>query len=80
MEEIRNPVKAIRAKCLDCCCGQKAEVADCPAQDCPLWPFRFGTNPYRSKPVYSEATKENLRQQAAMARLSKSLDYKQEKS
>lgn len=34
--------KAIRAKCIDCCCGQKNEVRLCPAKDCPLWPYRLG--------------------------------------
>ena len=27
-ENITNPVKAIRAKCLDCCCGSSLEVAN----------------------------------------------------
>ena len=34
--------KAIRAKCLDCCCGHMAEVRYCPATKCPLWPYRMG--------------------------------------
>lgn len=34
--------KAIRLKCLDCCCGQAAEVRKCPATDCPLWRYRMG--------------------------------------
>ena len=34
--------KAIRLKCLDCCCGQQAEVRKCPAENCPLWRFRMG--------------------------------------
>lgn len=45
---ITNPVKAIRAKCLDCCAGEKAEVKLCPSADCPLYPFRFGKNPFRT--------------------------------
>ena len=56
-----NPVKAIRAKCLDCCCGQTKEVALCASSNCPLYPFRFGKNPYRSKREYTEE------QRAAMA-------------
>ncbi len=56
MAEITNPVKAIRAKCLDCCCGSQ-----CPCTDCALYPFRFGKNPYRQK---RELTPE---QKAAMA-------------
>lgn len=34
--------KAIRLKCLDCCCGQAAEVRKCPAESCPLWRYRMG--------------------------------------
>ncbi len=45
----QNPLKAIREKCLDCCCGNAAEVRKCVAVDCPLWPFRMGTNPFRKK-------------------------------
>ena len=49
MKEITSPIKAIRAKCLDCCCNNSSEVRLCPASDCPLHPFRFGKNPYRTK-------------------------------
>lgn len=41
--------KAIRAKCLDCCCGQPSEVRLCPATDCFLWSYRFGTG-YEDQP------------------------------
>jgi len=40
-------MKAIRAKCLDCCAGQPSEVRNCGAEDCPLYPYRFGHNPSR---------------------------------
>ncbi len=42
-----SPLKAIRAKCLDCMCGNVAEVSRCPCEDCSLFPFRFGHNPAR---------------------------------
>ena len=51
----RNPVKAIRAKCLDCCCAQVDEVRKCVSVDCPSWPFRMGSNPFRKKPMLSKA-------------------------
>lgn len=41
--------KAIRAKCLDCCGGNSAEVARCHITGCSLWPFRFGTNPFSDR-------------------------------
>ena len=34
--------KAIRAKCLDCCCGQANEVKLCSCRNCPLWNYRLG--------------------------------------
>lgn len=40
-----TPIKAIRAKCLDCCCGSAKEVELCPIPDCSLHPYRFGKNP-----------------------------------
>ena len=35
-----TPLKAIRAKCLDCCCGVMSEVRLCSMTDCPLHQFR----------------------------------------
>jgi hypothetical protein len=46
-------LKAIRAKCIDCCRGAVSEVAKCTAINCPLWPFRMGANPWRA-PVSEE--------------------------
>jgi len=45
---VLTPVKAIRAKCIDCCAGQVAEVRKCVMPDCPIFPFRLGKNPNRS--------------------------------
>ena len=39
-----SPLKAIRAKCLDCMGFQLGEVRNCPSQDCPLWKYRFASN------------------------------------
>ena len=63
-----NPVKVIRLKCLDCCCGSVEEVKLCPCQDCPLYPFRFGKNPYRSKKPLTDEQKEARKQALARAR------------
>ena len=57
MANLQNPVKAIRAKCLDCCCGNSAEVKLCPSTDCALHPFRLGKNPYRAARKMSEEEK-----------------------
>lgn len=37
---IRTQMKAIRAKCLDCCCNDTKEV-----DNCPLWDYRMGKTP-----------------------------------
>lgn len=42
-----TPLKAIRAKCLDCSCGSANEVRLCPIKDCALYEYRFGHNPSR---------------------------------
>lgn len=43
-----TPMKAIRAKCLNCCGGSAHEVRLCSCVDCSLHPYRFGKNPIRS--------------------------------
>ena len=43
-----TPLRAIRAKCVDCMNGQRKEIRVCPCQDCALWVFRTGHNPYRA--------------------------------
>ena len=53
MANLKNPVKAIRAKCIECSGSQLSEVANCPIEDCALYPFRFGKNPFR-KPMSEE--------------------------
>ena len=44
---ILTPIKAIRAKCLDCTCDQPQEVRLCPVTGCSLYPYRMGHNPNR---------------------------------
>ena len=63
-----NPLKALRARCLDCCCGSSAEVRKCTAVACPLWPFRMGTNPFRAKRVLSDEQKQTMAERLAKAR------------
>lgn len=40
-----TPMRAIRRKCLDCCCGNAAEVRACCIPSCPLFPYRLGHRP-----------------------------------
>lgn len=42
-----TPLRAIRAKCMDCSNNQIFEVRDCVITKCPLWDYRMGHNPNR---------------------------------
>ena len=44
-DKILTPLKAIRAKCMDCCCGQAKEIKLCNLKNCPLYPYRMGKRP-----------------------------------
>lgn len=64
-------LKAIRNKCLDCMCGSANEVKLCPSEDCPLWAFRFGKNPYRAKREMTEEQREAAVERLRAAREAK---------
>ncbi|MBP3897147.1 MAG: hypothetical protein J6D57_04845 [Mogibacterium sp.] len=40
-----TPIKAIRAKCVDCSGGELREIRECPMTKCPIWPYRMGKRP-----------------------------------
>ena len=40
-----TPLRAIRAKCIDCSGGSRIEVRQCTVRDCPMWPYRHGHRP-----------------------------------
>lgn len=44
-EKKLTPMRAIRAKCLDCMCGSAYEVRLCPSTTCPLYIYRSGHRP-----------------------------------
>jgi hypothetical protein len=64
----KNPLKALRARCMDCCCGMASEVRKCTAVMCPSWSFRMGTNPHREKRVLSPEQKAARVQRLAKGR------------
>lgn len=68
-----TPMKAIRAKCLDCCCDSVLEVKECPMADCPLYPYRLGHNPYIRKREYTPEQQEAMRMRLEKARQEKAL-------
>lgn len=60
-ERSNNPIKRIREYCIQCVADQPKEVELCPITDCPLYDFRFGNNPFRTKRTVSEEQKEAFR-------------------
>lgn len=66
-----NPVKVNREKCIDCCCGNMAEVSRCTAANCPLHPWRMGKNPYRKQRERTEEEKKALAERLARGRAAK---------
>ena len=68
MADIKNPVKAIRAFCLECSGDSTAEVKFCPREVCPLYPFRTGKNPYRQRREMTEEEKRVLADRLKEAR------------
>ena len=57
-----TPLRAIRAKCLDCCAGQVAEVRRCELENCPLYPYRFGKRPKEGTDTTPGSLPENTPQ------------------
>lgn len=55
METQLTPLKAIRARCLDCCCGQVSEVRHCAVVNCSLHPYRMGHRPTRIEDTGAES-------------------------
>src|SRR6476659_10239704 len=53
-------LEAIRAKCLDCCCGNDAEVRRCGDVTCANWPYRMNANPFRAKRHLTETRRAAL--------------------
>ena len=53
-----TPIKAIRAKCLDCMAQQVQEVRLCIDGKCPLYPYRMGHRPKNEQEPTEEAEAE----------------------
>lgn len=56
--DLKTPIKAIRAKCMDCCGFQYSEVEKCTVPKCPLFPYRFGKRPRELSDITGEHTIE----------------------
>lgn len=62
-----SALTGIRAKCLDCCCGNRNEVKICHIQTCALWPYRLGKTGRARRPM----TEEQKAQAVARLRLAR---------
>ena len=71
MNNPTSPLKAVRAKCLDCSGGSAKEVRECDISTCALWPFRFGKNPNRKPRKLTEQQRKNIADRLAEGRASK---------
>ncbi len=67
-----SPLKAIKKKCIECFGGSQAEVKRCTGKSCPLYPYRFGTNPYRQQKQISDEQRAELVERMKKARMVKS--------
>lgn len=64
-----NPIRAIREKCVeDCCAGSRYDADNCLCPSCPLYPFRFGKNPYRQSKNYTDEQLESMRERMSKMR------------
>lgn len=66
-----TPMRAIRAKCLDCCGGIRDEVKRCTAIKCPLHAFRSGKNPNRQLRAVTDEQRQQMRERALNMRRAK---------
>lgn len=57
---IRTPLKAIRAKCLDCSGQQFVEVRLCTVKNCPLYEYRMGHRPPKDKNIDDDTSNEKM--------------------
>ena len=67
----KTPLQAIKSYCLSCMCGSSEEVKHCTAQDCCLYPYRFGIDPARSYTLSDEKRALRREQGLKLAELNK---------
>lgn len=69
-EKKKSPLWCIRQYCIDCCCGSAYEVKNCAIDNCVLYPFRMGNNPFRKREM-TEEQKQAAAERLKSARLAK---------
>ena len=73
-----SPLKAIRQKCLDCCCWSSREVSLCTTTKCPLYEYRFGKQPESMRHKMSDEQRKVLAEK--MREINKKRENKNEQS
>ena len=63
-----TPLKAVRAKCIDCSGGSIHEVKLCVIPECPLYPFRLGKNPYRKRRKLTDQQRREIAERLRKSR------------
>jgi len=74
-----TPLKAIRAKCKDCCGESAAEVKRCHIKTCSLWPYRLGKRPDARKREYTDEERIAMKARAEHMRHAKKILMGKEK-
>ena len=67
--EKQSPLRAIRSHCLGCA-RTAQEVRLCPVTECPLFPYRFGKNPFHGR-SFTEAERRAAAERLSAARAAK---------
>lgn len=63
-----TPLKAIRAKCIDCSGGSVYEPAHCTVTHCPLYPYRDGHDPDRKGKGNNDTINKINKERARLSR------------
>lgn len=63
-----TPLQAIRANCIECSGGSKAEVRRCVIPHCPLYPFRMGKKPQKLPKIWTDEERQVRSYQLAAIR------------
>jgi hypothetical protein len=58
----------IREECIDCSGGSIHEVKLCVIPECPLYPFRFGKNPFRKRRKLTDQQRQEIAERLRKSR------------
>lgn len=78
--EQMTPLRAIKLYCKSCAGNSSAELRMCPIPTCPLYPFRFGNNPYKKKRSFTPDEKRQIANRLRTGRKRKTelIEYSEE--